>query len=340
MTKLRPMLAVEAAPEVNLAAEGKASLLQFPLIAQVKFDGFRCIVPNGNPVTRTLKPINNNHVRSQLNTVFGEYGAETGSMVEIPDHPLHGFDGELIALNAETLAEEDLHRTQSRINSADGAPRFVFHVFDDFSNPNQSYEVRQDKLNARLLNIRHNCAGAVLETNPALCSKRIHDYVFQAVESRWCERIEDVLEFEAECLAWGAEGIMLKSPTGKYKFGRSTLREGLCLKVKRFTDDEAVIIGFTEKMTNLNEATVDERGYTKRSSAKDGLAPAGTLGNLILSWNGIEFEIGTGWDAETAHEIWRNRAEHYGRKINFRYKGIGPNGKPLIPSFQGIRYDV
>lgn len=339
MMNLRPMLSEEASMQVDLAANGEASLLQFPMIAQVKFDGFRCIMPHGNPMTRTLKPISNNHVRNQLNRGFGHISEGLASRLG-EGHPLHGFDGELIALNAETLSEEDLHRTQSRINSAAGSPRFVYHIFDDFSNSNLPYEKRQEILNKRIADLRENTPEARLETNPKLRSKRIHDHVFQAVESRFCERIEDVLQFEAECLAWGAEGIMLKALGKKYKFGRSTLREGLSLKVKRFSDDEATIIGFNEKMMNLNEATLDERGFTKRSSAKAGLSPAGTLGNIVLKWKGVEFEIGTGWDAATAFQIWNSRSALIGMKVNFQYKGTGPNGKPLIPSFKGIRYDV
>lgn len=337
---IRPMLAVEAAPEVDLAEMGKSSFIQFPCIAQVKFDGFRTLILNGGPVTRTLKPVPNDHVRQQLSTVFGEYGAERGNLVHQVNHPLEGLDGELVAVDVMTMEEESLHVTQSRINSVNGFPRFVFHVFDDFSKPGLPYIERIKRVEDRVTAIRNATPNAFLETDPSRIGKKIHSHTFQFPESRICERIEDLLEFEAECLAWGAEGIMLKRIDGKYKFGRSTLREGLCLKVKRFTDSEAKIIGFIEKMNNNNAAEIDERGYTKRSSARANLSPAGTLGSLVLDWDGIEFEIGTGWDAATAQEIWDNQSKFIGMTVNFKYKGIGPNGKPLIPSFQGVRYDV
>lgn len=339
-----PMLAPSESAHaiIDLCAAGATTILKFPMIAEIKFDGFRCIIPNGSPMTRALKPIRNNHVRRKLETVFGEYGAETGSLLDSPDHPLNGLDGELIALDPETLAEEDLHRTQSRINKADGAPRFVFHVFDDFTKPLWPYIDRIETVHNRVKRIREHVSAATLETNPERRSQRIHDHVFQAVPYRICERIEDVLEFEAEALAWGAEGIMLKDMQGHYKFGRATFKEGLIYKVKRFSEDEATIIGFVELMINENEAVTDERGYTKRSSAKENLVPGNTLGAIVCDWNGVEFELGTfkGWTDSDKQEIWDNRKNYICKKINFKYKGTGPNGKPLIPSAQGIRYDV
>lgn len=338
---IRPMLAVEGVSEVDLAAKGVKNLIQFPCAAEVKFDGFRCIMVNGTPMTRTLKPIRNVYVRNALESVFGTEGySHRKQFVDDPDHPLSGLDGELIALDPENLSELKLHKTQSFINSASGSPRFVYHVFDDFSKPSLPYEVRKQNTNARLKRIRNHVSAAKLEDNPERLSKRIHDHVFQSVPYKICERIEDILEFEAECLEWGAEGIMLKSLTEKYKFGRSTMKQFACVKVKRFTDSEARIIGFVEKMHNDNAAELDERGYTKRTSHKENKRPANTLGAIELDWNGIEFQIGTGWDAETAKEIWDNRNTYFGAKVNFKYKEVGPNGKPLIPSFQALRFDI
>ena len=42
----------------------------------------------------------------------------------------------------------------------------------------------------------------------------------------------------------GYEGLMLRDPNGIYKFGRSSVKENILLKVKEFMDDEAEIIAF------------------------------------------------------------------------------------------------
>lgn len=338
MKPIRPMLAVEGVSEVEAALAGMDHKIPFPCIAQPKFDGFRCIIPSGTPMTRTLKPISNGYVRSRLESLWDF--ARFEKFGEGDNHPLNGMDGELIAVDPEDYSELDLHLTQSLINSASGAPRFVYHVFDDFSSPDLPYTKRQMNLNLRLEQIRNYVSEATLETNPERLSPRIHPHVFMSVESRICKRIEDVLEFESEILRYGGEGIMLRRPDAKYKFGRSTLNEFACIKVKRFSADTATITGLIELMINDNEATTDERGYTKRSSHKANKRPSGRLGTMTLDWNGTEFELGTGWDHAFAHEVWENQSSYIGKKVDFKYKGTGPNGRPLIPSFQSMRYDL
>ena len=51
----------------------------------------------------------------------------------------------------------------------------------------------------------------------------------------------------------GFEGAMVRSLDGRYKNGRSTLREGLLLKVKPWKDSEAEILEVYEMMRNENE---------------------------------------------------------------------------------------
>ena len=78
--------------------------------------------------------------------------------------------------------------------------------------------------------------------------------------------MEEIDTNESACLEFGYEGIMLRDPNGTYKFGRSTARDNILLKVKRFLDDEAEVIGIEEKMSNQNVAEKDNFGRTERSS--------------------------------------------------------------------------
>ena len=87
---------------------------------------------------------------------------------------------------------------------------------------------------------------------------------------------------------------MMRDPVGRYKLGRGTFKEGLIYKLKRFADDEAVIIGFKEQMTNNNILEKDELGYAKRSIFKENMIPAGTLGNFIVDWRELELDIAPG----------------------------------------------
>jgi len=135
----------------------------------------------------------------------------------------------------------------------------------------------------------------------------------------------------------GYEGGILRSFKGKYKQGRSTLKEGYLLKLKRFLDDEAVVIGFEERMQNNNVKEVDERGYSKRSSKKAGLVGADTLGSLIVQWNGVTFNVGSGFDDAQRKEVWQNKDKYLGKLVTFKYQELTEYNIPRFPTFKGFR---
>ena len=150
--------------------------------------------------------------------------------------------------------------------------------------------------------------------------------------------LEELAKKEAEYLARGFEGLMVRSLSGPYKFGRSTANEGYLLKVKRFEDAEAKVIGFEERMHNANEATTDFLGHTQRSSHKENMVPMDTLGALVCELpDGQVFRIGTGFDDLTRLEIWRNRSRYLGHLTKYKYTEIGAKDLPRFPVFIGWR---
>lgn len=225
----------------------------------------------------------------------------------------NGLDGELTVVGAE------FNNTSSGIMSADGEPDFIYWVFDyvkdDLEKP---YSERIKDLKALKL--------------PSFCKKVIPKLIKNEQELR---------EYEEKALADGHEGIMVRSLDSPYKCGRSTFNQGYLIKIKRFVDSEAVILNLEEKMHNENEATLDELGHTKRSSAKDGLVPAGTLGTLIVRdiHDNREFRIGTGvgLDDKLRQAIWDDQKSYIGKIIKYKYQEVGTVDKPRIPSFQGFR---
>ncbi len=158
-----------------------------------------------------------------------------------------------------------------------------------------------------------------------------------------CDNVDELNAFEQECLMKGFEGVMVRSPGSPYKCGRSTEGEGYLLKIKRFSDDEAVITGFEELMHNDNVATKDAFGRTERSSHKENLRGAGTLGKLIAKnpdWP-EEFGIGTGYDANTRAELWVKRNKLKNKVVKFKHQpppvGAPPDDRPRFPVFLGFR---
>lgn len=222
-----------------------------------------------------------------------------------------GYDGELLTYT--NGVRDDFNTVQSKIMSANGTPDFRFHVFDTFA--------AEGGFAKRFKSLR---AAPAVEIVP-------HQRI---------ETAADLDAFERQCVeakAW--EGVMLRAPAGAYKLGRSTAREGILLKLKRFADDEATVVGLVEQFGNTNAATTNALGYTERSSAKDGLTPKGTLGALSCAWRGVQFEIGTGFDQATRDALWCLGETLIGTRVTFKYQGVGPNGRPRFPSFKSLRYE-
>ena len=223
---------------------------------------------------------------------------------------LEGFDGELIL--GDPTHPESYRRTVSAIMSIEGDPDVDFHVFDKWD---RDYPYNEVALSYGL-------------TSP-VCSTPIHN-------------MEELEEYEVALLDKGYEGVILRDPQSPYKFGRSTAKEGYLLKLKRFADSEAEIIGFEELMHNHNEATINETGHHERSTKQDGLLPADTLGALIVRdiHSGVEFKIGTGFTAAERQKFWNLRAPLRGALVKYQYFPTGSKEKPRFPSFQGFRHRI
>lgn len=222
---------------------------------------------------------------------------------------LEHFDGELIV--GESNHPDVLRKTVSGVMKADGEPDVNYHVFDHVEYPHFEYQLRWE----------------------ALCE---YENVYLVPQAEIVSHYE-LRKYEEDILAQGYEGVMLRDPNGHYKFGRSTAREGLLVKVKRFHDAEFEIVGFEERMHNANEATVSELGRTKRSSHKANKHGRGDLGALILKYGDTTFNCGTGFSDEERALIWANQDQFRGRLAKVKYFAYGIKDVPKLPSYLGIR---
>lgn len=238
-------------------------------------------------------------------------------MTIVPDD----LDGELITFNADG-SMRTFNQIQSDVMSEDGEPNFQYWTFDYFPDITVPYVKRMENLGKLAL--------------PPFCKKLLPWVV---------NNEEELLKFEEMVLGQRYEGVMLRGMNSPYKCGRSTLREGYLLKMKRFLDSEAIVIGFIEQMENQNEATEDELGHTKRSSHKDNMVPKNTLGKFLVRelgdtpWKGEEFGVGTGegLTAELRKEIWDNRSRYLGKIITYKYQPHGIKNLPRLPIWRGFR---
>lgn len=230
----------------------------------------------------------------------------------LSSHRFNGLDGELVV-------GDTFQATTSAVMSEAGEPDFTFYVFDDFTDPSAIFDVRTRCASMRVATAD---AGKILHTAPR----------------KLCFDFDEVMAQHSLHTMMGYEGTMIRSPDGVYKFGRSTEREGILLKLKNFKDLEAVIVGFEELLYNDNPATIDALGHQTRGASKKHLVPAGTLGALIVEHPDFgRFKVGTGFDAQLRQVIWSSKALYLGKLAKIRYQPDGTKLKPRIPSFQGIR---
>jgi len=287
-----------------LAAPSDGNDLKYPIIGSPKLDGIRALIINGVVMSRSLKPIPNKYVQS----LFG-------------NSKLNGFDGELIV--GDHTAKDVYQKSVSRIMSRDTQPDVRLFVFDDFDyGCDPGFAKRFFNLNRRFSEL-----PKALKSNI-----QVHEHVNITDKS-------DFDKWENRYLAQGYEGIMLRDPSGVYKYGRSTLKEGYLLKVKRFVDSEALVIGVTQLMHNTNEQTKNELGNSVRSSKKAGKVACSEIGALIVRdiRTKVEFEIGTGFTAAQRSDFWARQDNLVGKLVKYKSQPIGVKDKPRFPVFLGFR---
>ena len=283
----------------------KLAALSYPQVISPKLDGVRGVVGPAGLLSRKLLRIPNSNVQDLLEGL-----------------PI-GLDGELLVGDPTA---PDVYRKTVSVVMSDNKPAddVVYHVFD----------IQEDRpWEERYARLREICGGL-----------KGLQYI-RPVPQVMVWSLEELLSWEDKWVGQGYEGVILRAPGSPYKHDRSTEREGFLLKLKRFVDSEARVIGMTELMHNANGATKDETGHTKRGHQKAGMEPVGTMGTLIVRdvVTGVEFEIGTGFTAAERADIWArwqtyNQALVIGfQLVKYKHFPSGAKDKPRYPVFLGWR---
>lgn len=226
----------------------------------------------------------------------------------------NGLDGELII--GDIFAKDCYRVTNSGVMSKDGEPDFKYHVFDITHEPQTPFSGRHAMLSNRLMVSHIVVVPHLIASNES-----------------------ELLEIETKVLEAGGEGIMVRSLDGKYKNGRSTMKEGILGKLKRMQSSEAEILGVIEMQHNMNVATTNALGYTERSSHKGNKVCGGVMGALSVKCfeSGAVFQIGTGFTAEDREFFWNNRDTVVGKLVTYNHFPVGRKDAPRHPSFKGFR---
>ena len=278
--------------------------LQYPVLATPKLDGIRCLI---RETEDGLKEVVSRNFKAIPNHYI---------RCALKSFATEGMDGELMIRGTNNF-----QTVSSAVMSQEGSPDFEYWVFDHVaSSLSEPYAARMNRLKAMAGHL-NSCIKLVL---PVVLNSP-----------------EELTVFEEKCLEQGFEGIMVRTPNSPYKCGRSSVKEGYLLKVKRFTDSEALVIGYKERLHNGNEKTEDAFGHSKRSSHQANLVPMGTLGALCCRTldTKVEFDIGTGFDDALRLKLWKAKDTLAGRLVKFKSQPTGVKDKPRFPVFLGFRHE-
>ncbi len=285
-----------------LAKDVDLEKLSFPVLLQAKLDGIRASVVNGKLVTRTLKAVPNAEIRAAL---------------ERPE--FEGLDGELIV--GDPTATDCYRQTVSFVMAgAKTGALWSYMVFDKWDHPGpftDRYEAVKDIVEG----------VAWTDTPVAL------------VPTLYADDASELQAMESILVDAGHEGVILRIPDSLYKFGRSG-KTGPLLKLKRFSDFEAEVVGVYEEQHNGNVRVTNALGRGKRSSHAAGKTGKNALGGLILralngQFEGVEFRCGTGFDAAQRADLWAewHDTPFRGRVAKVKAFPIGAHEKPRHPVF-------
>lgn len=294
-----------------LASDWDENKVRFPVIAQPKIDGVRGLNLHGNLTGRSLKVHANNFTTAMFS---GE--------------AFIGFDGELAA---ERETHPALCRlTTSALNTIGGEPFLLWWLFD-YLTPQTLNLAYLDRLYALTERIRE------LQRPNGLYAGC---YRLRAIPWELINNRDELEAFDASNLEAGYEGTCIRDPNGRYKQGRSTVREGGLLRIKRFIEEDAVVKAIVEGRSNQNEAKINELGLTERSTHQENMIPNGMVGALecidVKTQKMITVSAGCMSHDQRRH-YFLNQHELINQTIKYKTFPIGVKDKPRMPTFQCIR---
>ena len=270
--------------------------LQYPLMGSPKIDGIRAMPQQGVVLSRKLIAFRSIQAQAEYSDVSD-------------------LDGEM---GEGCITDYDLcNRTYSHLMAFNKPGDLSFHVFDCFA--------------PRFLEL------PFIERYDESC-RRVENYKgpgnVQVVPQKLIKNLDELLEFEAGVLALGFEGVMLRDPFAPYVQKRCTANEGIIFKLKRFKDDEGILLDIEAGTDNVNEQVRDNLGNAKRSKARAGLVASNQVGTLIVNFKGELIRVAPGRMKHDERENVLAYSELYiGRIVKFRHFPHGAINVPRFPRF-------
>lgn len=282
--------------------------VRYPMLWSCKRDGIRCLVIDGELLTRTMKPQVNRNLPRFLRHVIARSRRE--GIV---------WDGELY----DHTKPFNWHQSTFRSHHAEIPDTSHFDLIDAMPR-----ELWFDK---------ELCAATPFQSRVAWLEElaRKTERVLH-IPQVWVHTPERAKELTDEAIADHYEGGMLRDPLQGYRHGRTSVGQNWLIKLKDWIVYDAVVIDVLEGECLRTGAEEREAptGGMERSHRKADYMPSGMMGSLLVRLDdGTETGIGTwrGLTHDLRRELLANKDQYIGQWVRFRGQRAGVKDRPRIP---------
>jgi len=317
----KPLLAPNQLLDVNA--------LPYPLLASKKIDGIRGLITQGKILSRSLKPIPSKQIQEKFSrlTAIEENCYLDGEFYN-PNIPFQLIQSCIMTQDytckmaikkwGELCEDYDIH--VSREEALEDMRLFAF-----------------DRVYVNIPNEAFKCRNAwVVDTYASRFPNLI-----EPVKQVLVNNAEETMVYFYEALKWGCDGLILRDPNGRYKFGRGTLKEGLIFKLKPYESIDAIIIGITQatKVDPNAEKKTNELGRSVTSKKKDDRILIDKAACFTVKYKGKNLDVTIALSNQDKEYIWKHKKEFLGRMIQYKGLLVGAKDKPRHATFERYRDD-
>jgi DNA ligase-1 len=289
---MTPMLMYQKNPDLDK--------LPYPIYVLPKLDGIRCLIKDGQAMSRSLKPIPNKWIQMHLK--------------DLPD----GLDGELIV--GSPTAEDVYRTTNSFVMSNDKEGLFKYYVFDDWSS-RLKYTQRQRALLATINELKEPILHYVplrMAHNTSNLLWYEQQYVSEGYEGLILRNPDGLYKFGR---------TTLKENNG-FKLKRFEDSEAIVVRILPEYEN-------TNEAKRNDAGKLERSTSADGLVAKESMGAIVVYDPKLK----VEFNIGTGFSAKDRLWWWEHGQEviDQGRLIKYKYFPVGVKEKPRHPVFKGFR---
>ena len=269
-------------------------------------------------VSRALKEIPNKQIQLKFGPVR-EYCLKNGIILDGEFYSQELTFQEITSF----VMTEDLE--SSKTVKKNGGPvalpsHLKFYVFDSLINCNDCFYERL------------NHAETICKKFPDL---------LEYVAHRKCLGVAEVEQCFDEAVKQDIEGLILRDPHGRYKYGRGTLKEALIFKVKPFITFDAKVTGVVQS-TEVREGVekkVNELGRSVTSKKKDDRVLIEKASAFWVQYKGKDLKVTLAMTDPEKEEVWKNRLKYVGKTIEYKGMLVGAKDVPRHPTMLRFRED-